>query len=177
MRAVTRTRSIVETHYEEIPEEEQLRLQAFQQAVSELRAKHESPEEREQARSVLRGLVVEQMERDLTNREEQLAEIESQAKQLRDQLEQRKAAKDEFLKLIMMMVEHPSSGIGLPSEWMSSIGPGAYGASGVSKFNVSLPAGARLPPAGPTPLPSAGLVPQPVAPEASFLPQSEPVRY
>ncbi len=122
-RAVTSTRTIVETHMEEISEEEQKRLHTFREAVQAMREKHDSPEEKEKAKAALETLVIEQMDRDLETREKQLAEIEAQAKQLREQLDQRKAAKPEFVKLIMMMIETPAAGIGLPSEWMNSIGP------------------------------------------------------
>ncbi|MEZ6134170.1 MAG: hypothetical protein R3C53_04575 [Pirellulaceae bacterium] len=128
MRPVTRTRTIVETTYEEIPQEDLKRLEAFQKAVREMRKPHDTTEDREAARSALEELVLEQMDRDLETREQQLAEIEAQAKALRDQLEQRKNSRQEFAKLIMLMIENPAAGIGLPSEWMGAIGPasGAY---------------------------------------------------
>ncbi len=154
-RAVTRTRTIVETRMEEVPEEELKRLEIFRDAVLECRKKHDSPEAQEKARTALETLVAEQMDRDLETREQQLAEIEAQAKQLREQLEQRKSAKPEFVKLIMMMIENPAAGIGLPAEWMNAIGP-ASELTNVGSYGVGY---RELPEASPA---ASGLLPPPI---------------
>ena len=145
VRTRTKASMVLNTFYEDISEEEKKRFEEFQAAVKQLRKKHESADERKKARAEVEKLVVAQIDLDNENREKQLLEIEEQVKQLREQMEERKAAKPELLKLLMMMIENPSNGIGLPSEWLGAIGARPY-----LSENTIAPA-QNIPPAQPSP--------------------------
>ena len=94
--------------------------QAFYKLVAEMR-KAKDKEAKEEKRKQLQDMLSGQLDRDLAQREEQLQKIEERAKQLRDQLEARRESKAEMLKLLMMLVENPSAGFGLPDEWMRTL--------------------------------------------------------
>ncbi len=72
----------------------------------------------EEARDKLRSVLEHQIEQDLKQREQSLANIEARAQELREQLEERRQSKDETVKLLMMLVENPSAGLGLPDLWV-----------------------------------------------------------
>ncbi len=156
-RTGTRTRTIVEHYSEKLAAEEVKRLSEFQSSVAEMRKKHDSKEAKEKARAAVEKMVVEQLDRDIQNREKQLSEIEEQVKQLRDQLEQRKSSRPELLKLLMMMIESPSSGIGLPSEWLGAING--------QRIAESIPTGAYN-----------SVIPSPVFLQPASVPTTQPVQ-
>lgn len=145
--------------------EEQRQAKEFRERVETLR-RAKSDEEKTAAREQLNEMVAAQLERDLQERETKLAEIEARAKDLRDQLEQRRSSKAEIQKMLMLMIESPETGLGLPPAWMNSLmQPGitavpAYAGSYVRGFTATegLPQ-ATSPrsnsPAGPTILPPA----------------------
>ena len=97
--------------------EDAARMRAFQEAIRELR-QSENDENREAARGLVSKLVSEQLDADLANREKELAAIEQRAKELRKQLEERKTAKPELLKMLVMLIDNPQVGLGIPPEWM-----------------------------------------------------------
>lgn len=96
------------------------RMRAFQDAIRELR-EAENTEEKTFARERVTKLVSEQLDADLENREVELAAIEQRAKELRKQLDERKTAKPELLKMLVMLIDNPQVGLGIPPEWMQML--------------------------------------------------------
>jgi len=100
--------------------EDAARMRAFQDAIKELREADNS-DEKADARERVTKLVSEQLEVDLDNREKELAAIGQRAKELRKQLDERKAAKPELLKMLAMLTDNPQVGLGIPPEWMQML--------------------------------------------------------
>ncbi len=96
------------------------RMRAFQDAIRELR-EAENDAEKTAARDQVTKLVSEQLDADLENREKELAAIEQRAKELRKQLDERKTAKPELLKMLVMLIDNPQVGLGIPPEWMQML--------------------------------------------------------
>ncbi len=123
--------------------EDAARMRAFQDAIRALR-EAENAEDKSAAREQVTKLVSEQLEVDLGNREKELAAIEQRAKELRKQLDERKTAKPELLKMLVMLIDNPQVGLGIPPEWMHMLMRGqpnqnrqGYPISGA--FNYSMP--------------------------------------
>ncbi len=100
--------------------EDMARMREFQDAIKELR-EADNDEDKLAARDRVTNLVSEQLETDLVNREKELAAIEQRAKELRKQLEERKTAKPELLKMLVMLIDNPQVGLGIPPEWMQML--------------------------------------------------------
>lgn len=100
--------------------EDAARMRAFQEAIRELRTS-ENDDDKAAARGLVTKLVSEQLDADLANREKELAAIEQRAKELRKQLEERKTAKPELLKMLVMLIDNPQVGLGIPPEWMQML--------------------------------------------------------
>lgn len=94
--------------------------QEFYKLIAEMR-KAKDKEAKEEKRTQVQEILSKQLDRDLELREEQLKKIEERAKALREQLDARRESKEEMLKLLMMLVENPSAGFGLPDEWMRTL--------------------------------------------------------
>jgi hypothetical protein len=92
--------------WREIPE-----MQAFQAAVEKLRSAKEGTE-KEAAKKELLQRLEQSFTRDLEHREQEVAEIESRVKKLREQLERRKKAKDEIVGLRLKTIVNESEGLG-----------------------------------------------------------------
>lgn len=125
------------------------RMRSFQDAVKQLR-EAENSEGKAAARDQVEKLVSEQLDIDLESREKELAAIEQRAMELRKQLEERKTAKPELLKMLVMLIDNPQVGLGIPPEWMQMLmrgQPDRYGAA----FPVHGRAEAILPPRTPAP--------------------------
>ena len=113
--------------------EEAARMRAFQDAIRELRSAL-NDEEKAAAREEVTKLVNEQLDADLANRESELAAIEQRAKELRKQLEERKTAKPELLKMLVMLIDNPQVGLGIPPEWMQMLMRGQSGPRQENQF-------------------------------------------
>lgn len=100
--------------------EEQQQAKEFRDTLAQLRSAG-TAEEKDAARERLSTIVSAQLERDFQDRERKLVEIETRAKMLRDQLEQRRTSKAEIQKMLMLMIENPETGLGLPPAWMSML--------------------------------------------------------
>jgi hypothetical protein len=100
--------------------EDAARMRAFQDAIKELRGA-EDEAEKATARERVAKLVSEQLDADLDSREKELTAIEQRAKELRKQLEERKTAKPELLKMLVMLIDNPQVGLGIPPEWMQML--------------------------------------------------------
>lgn len=92
----------------------------FRETVDALR-KAKTDEEKAEVRDKLNALVAKQLDQDLADREKRLLEIEAKAKELREQLQQRKTTKTEIQKMLVMLIENPQGGLGLPPSWMNAI--------------------------------------------------------
>ncbi len=97
----------------------------FGRTLESLR-KAKTDEERADIRAKLNEIVGEQLDNDIAQREQRITEIETRAKELRDQLQQRKQSKAEIQKLVMMLIENPQGGLGLPSSFMNLINQPTY---------------------------------------------------
>ncbi len=104
--------------------------QEFRQTVEALR-NAKTDEEKADIRAKLNDLVGKQIDQDLADRERRLTELEAKAKQLREQLQQRKQTKAEIQKMLVMLIENPQGGLGLPPAWMNAINqPAAFPSGG-----------------------------------------------
>ena len=103
-----------------MPAEAIERNNAFQTAITQLRASV-TAEDKVSAREKLSTLVSEQLDGDLNRREEETAAIEKRIKEMRKQLDDRRAVKPEMLKILMMLIDNPQMGLGIPAEWMQSL--------------------------------------------------------
>ena len=84
-------------------------------------------------------LLSAQLDRDLARREESLAEIERRAAELRAQLEARRENKAQTLKILLMLAEHPAAGLGIPHNWMQSLGVGPTATTTLSQPATAVP--------------------------------------
>ncbi len=100
--------------------EDAARMRAFQDAIRELRGA-ENDDDKAAAREVVTKLVSEQLDSDLASREKELVAIEQRALELRKQLDERKTAKPELLKMLVMLIDNPQVGLGIPPEWMQML--------------------------------------------------------
>lgn len=103
-----------------LSEQEMAKARAFQSLVLQFRTNKDA-QQTEVLRDKLREIIEMQLEQDLEDRETRLREIEDRAKQLRSQLDTRRESKEETVKLLMMLVENPTAGFGLPNQWLQSL--------------------------------------------------------
>ncbi len=82
-------------YYKQPSPEEQRSAQEFRDTVLALR-QAKTDEEKADVRAKLNDLVSKQIDQDLAEREKRLNELEAKAKQLRDQLQQRKQTRPRF---------------------------------------------------------------------------------
>ena len=87
--------------------------QFFHAAVEKLRSAKEGAE-KETAKKELLQLLEKSFTRDLDHREQEVAEIESRIKRLREQIERRKKAKDEIVGLRLKTIVNETEGLGFP---------------------------------------------------------------
>jgi hypothetical protein len=99
-------------------------MQAFHQAVEKLRSAKEGPD-KEAAKKELLQLLEQSFTRDLEHREQEVAEVESRVKKLREQIERRKKAKDEIVGLRLKTIVNETEGLGFS-------GPQNFGPAPVS---------------------------------------------
>ncbi|MEZ6040508.1 MAG: hypothetical protein R3C20_08380 [Planctomycetaceae bacterium] len=116
MRARQVRRTIIETVYEPVPKEELDSLLELQKAISTL--KNETDEEKNAvAIASVRTKLTEQFERDLQQREKELAQVEERVAMLRDQLEKRKNAQDDIITLRLQTIVNEANGLGFPDSY------------------------------------------------------------
>jgi hypothetical protein len=89
-------------------------MRAFQEAVEKLRSAKEG-KEKDTAKNELLQLLEQSFARDLEHREQEVAEIESRVKKLREQIERRKKAKDEIVGLRLKTIVNETEGLGFSS--------------------------------------------------------------
>jgi len=119
-------------------------MQAFKQAVDKLRMAKEGSD-KDAAKKELAELLDRSFTHDLERREQEVAEIESRVKKLREQIERRKKAKDEIVGLRLKTIVNETEGLGFP-------GPQDFGPAAIYTKK-------RAP--GPAPIPGPVAVPRP----------------
>lgn len=103
-----------------LPAAENESTQKFRQAIRALHAA-KTNEEKAEVREKLNELVSKQLDEDFVEREKRLSELEAKTKQLREQLQERRQTKAEIQKMLVMLIENPQGGLGLPPAWMNVI--------------------------------------------------------
>ena len=109
------TRNVVETVYEQIPQEELEASKKLRAAVYSLR-KGKDEAARKAAADMIQQQLTAQFERDLKQREKELAEVEQRVKTLREQLDKRKAAQADIINLRLQTLVNEANGLGFPDE-------------------------------------------------------------
>lgn len=118
VRSKTVTRTVQEVIHEPVPAEELEEYEAFQNAMQALKsAKDEA--EKKKASETVREHLVKQLDRDLVQREQELAEVEERIKQLKQQLAKRKASKDDIVTLRLKTIINNAEGLGFPGDDLS----------------------------------------------------------
>jgi hypothetical protein len=112
-------RYINEVIYEPIPEQEALDAKRLQEAMHILKTSDDEAA-RKRAIEAIQEQLAKQFERDLTQREKELAAVEERVKSLRQQLDKRKAAKDDIIGLRLKTIINNAEGLGFPGEGGSS---------------------------------------------------------
>ncbi len=100
--------------------EEAEEAKRFRALVQRLRQGGEA-EDADEVRQKLRDILSAQLERDLERREAILKRIEQRAEQLRKQLQTRRENTEQTLTMLLMLVENPTAGLGIPDYWMRSL--------------------------------------------------------
>jgi seryl-tRNA synthetase len=94
-------------------EEEMQEFEALGQAVEKLKsAKNDA--DKTSATNQISQVLEKWFKRDLQRRENQISEIETRVKKLRDQIEKRKKAKDEIINLRLKTIVNEADGLGFP---------------------------------------------------------------
>jgi hypothetical protein len=94
-------------------EEEMQEFEALSQAVEKFKsAKNDA--EKTSATNEISQVLEKWFKRDLQRRENQISEIETRVKKLRDQIEKRKKAKDDIINLRVKTIINEANGLGFP---------------------------------------------------------------
>ena len=115
MRPRTVTRYVNEIIYEPVSEQEALEAQRLQQAMHLLKTGTDEAAKKK-VTDVIQEQLAKQFERDLSQREKELATVEERVKSLRQQLDKRKAAKDDIISLRLKTIVNNAEGLGFPGE-------------------------------------------------------------
>jgi len=121
VRSKTVTRTVQEVIHEPIPAEELEEYQGFQNAMQALKDAKDDTEKKKAADTV-REHLVKQLDRDVAQREQELAEVEERVKQLKVQLAKRKASKDDIVTLRLKTIINNAEGLGFPGDDVSQDG-------------------------------------------------------
>jgi len=94
-------------------EEEMQEFEALSQAVDKLKSA-KTDAEKTSATNEISEVLEKWFKRDLERRENQISEIETRVKKLRDQIDKRKKAKDEIINLRLKTIINEANGLGFP---------------------------------------------------------------
>lgn len=115
MRARTVSKTVNEIIYQPIDAEEFTEMMAFREARMALKdAKDEAA--RKTAAEAIRQHLEKQFDRDLSQREQELAAVEERVRQLRQQVEKRSRSKDEIVTLRLKTMLNNADGLGFPGD-------------------------------------------------------------
>lgn len=107
-------RTVIETYMEPIPAEELAAAKKLQEAIKSLKDSSE-PEAQKTATDTIQQQLSEQFDLDLKQREKELADVEAKVKSLREQLDKRKAAREDIIGLRLKTITNDAAGLGFPS--------------------------------------------------------------
>lgn len=96
--------------------------QQFSDAIRRLRTADDL-NQREEMRTLLSELLQEQIDLDLDARAKKVDALAQRVDELRRQLETRRENKDKTVQMLLLLAESPSSGLGIPQEWMRIVLP------------------------------------------------------
>ena len=160
-------RTVIQTYMEPVPAEELAAAKKLQEAIKSLNNSSE-PEAQKKATDTIQQQLSEQFDLDLKEREKELAEVEAKVKSLREQLDKRKAAREDIISLRLKTITNDAAGLGFPD--------GGGASEAFERFGPSLPYGGLD---FAKPLPSFSTLPQktpyPVLRSAPDLPTGPPV--
>lgn len=106
-------RTVIETYMEPIPAEELAAAKKIQEAIKSLKDSSE-PEAQKTATDTIQQQLSEQFDLDLKQREKELADVEAKVKSLREQLDKRKAAREDIISLRLKTITNDAAGLGFP---------------------------------------------------------------
>ncbi|MFO1007341.1 MAG: hypothetical protein U0929_15380 [Planctomycetaceae bacterium] len=106
------TRSVPETVFVELTDEELAQHQEYLQAVLVLRSDESSEETRKQAREKLVEISGKMLDADLETRKEEVTTLEKRVTKMRAQFDKRKAAQDQIIDLKMKTIQNEVDGLG-----------------------------------------------------------------
>jgi hypothetical protein len=106
-------RTVIETYMEPIPAEELAAAKKLQEAIKSLNQSSD-PEVQKTATDTIQQQLSEQFDLDLKQREKELADVEAKVKSLREQLDKRKAARDDIISLRLKTITNDAAGLGFP---------------------------------------------------------------
>lgn len=114
MRPRTRTRTLTETYIEAVPQEEIEEARKLQASIETLKTSQSETEKQAAAKTIQQQLK-RQFDRDLKQREKELAEVEKRVLKLRQQLDKRKAAEKDIINLRLQTLVNEANGLGFPA--------------------------------------------------------------
>lgn len=114
VRTVRRVRTVVELVREPVPKVELDELETLNRIGLKLKLA-KGDKVKEAAVKELADLLQRYFDRDLERREQEIADVEGRVKRLRDQIEKRKAAKKEIVRLRLQTMVNEAEGLGFPS--------------------------------------------------------------
>lgn len=119
MRPRQRSRTVLETVMEVVPPEEVAENRKLQAAINSLKTS-KSDSEKKKAANIISAQLKFQFERDLKQREEELAKVEERVRSLREQLDKRRSAQADIISLRLQTLVNEASGLGFPTNSLGS---------------------------------------------------------
>ncbi len=106
-------RTVIESYMEPVPPEKLAAAKKLQEAIKSLN-NSSAPEAQKKATDTIQQQLSEQFDVDLKGREKELAEVEAKVKSLREQLDKRKAAREDIISLRLKTITNDAAGLGFP---------------------------------------------------------------
>ena len=113
-RSRMRSRTVMESYLEPVPPEEIEESRLLQTAIQSLNDRS-SDADKKKASDVIQEQLKRQFERDLKQREKELAAVEKRVLKLRQQLDKRKAAQKDIINLRLQTLVNEANGLGFPA--------------------------------------------------------------
>ena len=143
MRTRVVSETVTRTVFEPIPADELQDHQQFQETLQFLKEAKDD-ESKRKATETLQQHLVKQFDRDVADRENELVKVEERLKMLRQQLEKRKATKDEIVSLRLKTIINSAEGLGFPGEGVQEgVAPILNGVNSALPGKISAPAHGR----------------------------------
>lgn len=114
MRPRLRSRTVTESIMEVVPPEEVAEGVKLRAAIEALK-NSQSDAEKKKAADIIQEQLKSQFERDLKQREKELATVEDRVRKLREQLDKRKAAQGDIINLRLQTLVNEANGLGFPA--------------------------------------------------------------